>query len=204
MQMISIIDYGIGNLGSIANMFDYIGVETEILSDPDKIYNAKKIIMPGVGSFDAAISKINNINGLREVLNYKALKVKIPFLGICLGMQLFVNSSEEGNLSGLGWIDGKVKKFPELKNLKVPHMGWNTVALKSSDIIVKNLTNQERYYFVHSYYVELKDKKNSLMKTNYGFDFDSGIFQENLYGFQFHPEKSHRYGMKIFKNFSEI
>jgi glutamine amidotransferase len=202
--MISIIDYGIGNLGSIANMFDYIGVETEILSDPDKIYNAKKIIMPGVGSFDAAISKINNINGLREVLNYKALKVKIPFLGICLGMQLFVNSSEEGNLSGLGWIDGKVKKFPELKNLKVPHMGWNTVALKSSDIIVKNLTNQERYYFVHSYYVELKDKKNSLMKTNYGFDFDSGIFQENLYGFQFHPEKSHRYGMKIFKNFSEI
>jgi imidazole glycerol-phosphate synthase subunit HisH len=204
MQMISIIDYGIGNLGSIANMFDYIGVETEILSDPDKIYNAKKIIMPGVGSFDAAISKINNINGLREVLNYKALKVKIPFLGICLGMQLFVNSSEEGNLSGFGWIDGKVKKFPELKNLKVPHMGWNTVALKSSDIIVKNLTNQERYYFVHSYYVELKDKKNSLMKTNYGFDFDSGIFQENLYGFQFHPEKSHRYGMKIFKNFSEI
>jgi glutamine amidotransferase len=202
--MISIIDYGIGNLGSIANMFDYIGVETEILSDPDKIYNAKKIIMPGVGSFDAAISKINNINGLREVLNYKALKVKIPFLGICLGMQLFVNSSEEGNLSGFGWIDGKVKKFPELKNLKVPHMGWNTVALKSSDIIVKNLTNQERYYFVHSYYVELKDKKNSLMKTNYGFDFDSGIFQENLYGFQFHPEKSHRYGMKIFKNFSEI
>jgi glutamine amidotransferase len=185
-------------------MFDYIGVETEILSDPDKIYNAKKIIMPGVGSFDAAISKINNINGLREVLNYKALKVKIPFLGICLGMQLFVNSSEEGNLSGFGWIDGKVKKFPELKNLKVPHMGWNTVALKSSDIIVKNLTNQERYYFVHSYYVELKDKKNSLMKTNYGFDFDSGIFQENLYGFQFHPEKSHRYGMKIFKNFSEI
>jgi glutamine amidotransferase len=202
--MISIIDYGIGNLGSIANMLDYIGVETEILSDPDKIYNAKKIIMPGVGSFDAAISKINNINGLREVLNYKALKVKIPFLGICLGMQLFVNSSEEGNLSGFGWIDGKVKKFPELKNLKVPHMGWNTVALKSSDIIVKNLTNQERYYFVHSYYVELKDKKNSLMKTNYGFDFDSGIFQENLYGFQFHPEKSHRYGMKIFKNFSEI
>jgi glutamine amidotransferase len=202
--MISIIDYGIGNLGSIANMLDYIGVETEILSDPDKIYNAKKIIMPGVGSFDAAISKINNINGLREVLNYKALKVKIPFLGICLGMQLFVNSSEEGNLSGFGWIDGKVKKFPELKNLKVPHMGWNTVALKSSDIIVKNLTNQEKYYFVHSYYVELKDKKNSLMKTNYGFDFDSGIFQENLYGLQFHPEKSHRYGMKIFKNFSEI
>ena len=109
--MISIIDYGIGNLGSIANMLDYIGVETEILSDPDKIYNAKKIIMPGVGSFDAAISKINNINGLREVLNYKALKVKIPFLGICLGMQLFVNSSEEGNLSGFGWIDGKVKKL---------------------------------------------------------------------------------------------
>jgi glutamine amidotransferase len=119
-------------------------------------------------------------------------------------MQLMTKFSEEGKLNGLGWIDAVVKKFKTTTTLKVPHMGWNTVALKASDRIVKNLTNLERYYFVHSYYVKIKDKKNSLMKTNYGFDFDSGIFQENLYGFQFHPEKSHRYGMKIFKNFSEI
>jgi glutamine amidotransferase len=202
--MITIIDYGLGNLVSINNMFKYIGINSEIKSDLDSIKRAQKIVLPGVGRFDAAMTYINTKKGLRDILDYKALKEKIPILGICLGMQLMTKFSEEGKLNGLGWIDAVVKKFKTTTTLKVPHMGWNTVALKASDRIVKNLTNLERYYFVHSYYVKIKDKKNSLMKTNYGFDFDSGIFQENLYGFQFHPEKSHRYGMKIFKNFSEI
>ena len=202
--MITIVDYGLGNLVSINNMFKYIGINSEIKSDLDSIERAQKIVLPGVGRFDAAMHYINTKNGLRKILDYKALKEKIPILGICLGMQLMTKFSEEGKLKGLGWIDAEVKKFEVNATLKVPHMGWNAVTLQTSDIILKNLTNLERYYFVHSYYVKIKDKKNSLMKTNYGFDFDSGIFQENLYGFQFHPEKSHRYGMKILKNFSEI
>jgi glutamine amidotransferase len=202
--MITIIDYGIGNIGSIINMLTYIGVKSRATSDPDKIYNSTKLILPGVGSFDTAMHKINNINGLKESLSHKVLKDQIPLMGICLGMQLITNSSEEGKLPGLGWIDANAKKFPVLKRLKVPHMGWNNVRIISPNKITKNLSDKEKYYFVHSYYVSVKDQKYSLMKTKYGLDFDSGIFFENIYGFQFHPEKSNKYGMKLLKNFSEI
>ena len=202
--MITIIDYGIGNIGSIINMLNYIGVKSKATSDPDEIYSSTKLILPGVGAFDAAMQKINNINGLKESLSQKVVKDKVPLMGICLGMQLITNSSEEGKLPGLGWIDSDVKKFPVSKKLKVPHMGWNNVRIISPNKITKNLTDKEKYYFVHSYYVSVNDQKYSLMKTEYGLDFDSGIFFENIYGFQFHPEKSNKYGMKLLKNFSEI
>ena len=202
--MITIIDYGIGNIGSIINMLDYIGIKSKATSDPDEVYNSKKLILPGVGAFDSAMQKINSIKDLKESLSQKVIKDKVPLMGICLGMQLLTNSSEEGNLPGLGWIDADVKKFPVSKKMKVPHMGWNNVQIISTDKITKNLTEKEKYYFVHSYYVSVKDKKNSLMTTKYGLEFDSGIFFENIYGFQFHPEKSNKYGMKLLKNYSEI
>lgn len=202
--MITIIDYGIGNIGSIINILNYIGVKSKATSDPDDIYKSTKLILPGVGAFDAAMQKINNIDGLKESLTLKVIKEKVPLMGICLGMQLITNSSEEGDLPGFGWIDANVKRFPVSKKMKVPHMGWNNVQIISHNKITKNLSDKEKYYFVHSYYVSVKDQKYSLMKTIYGLEFDSGIFFENIYGFQFHPEKSNKYGMKLLKNFSEI
>lgn len=205
--MITIVDYGMGNLGSIKNMFKYIGVEAVIENDVDKIKNASKILLPGVGSFDAAMKRINE-NGLKEVLDEKALKEKIPVLGICLGMQLLTNSSEEGKLNGLGWISAETLSFKEKinKEYRVPHMGWNIVKKSNESQLLDGFDSFEevRFYFVHSYFVRVKNESNSLMKTNYGFEFDSAIINENIYGAQFHPEKSHKFGMKLFENFARI
>ena len=201
--MIVIIDYGMGNLGSILNMCRFLNIEASIEDDVELIKNAKKIILPGVGSFDTAMERIKK-NGLQDVLNKKALEEKIPFLGICLGMQLLTNRSQEGSLPGLGWIDAEAIKFPENRVLKVPHVGWNEAKPGKSDPMVKGLLEDSRFYFVHSYFVKTNNSEHSLMKTNYGITFDSAISKDNIYGFQFHPEKSHKYGMKILKNFSEI
>ena len=203
--MITIINYGMGNLGSINNMFKKIGVKSIITSDIDEIKKSKKIVLPGVGSFDVAMEKINNL-GIRKVLDKKVLIDKTPILGICLGMQLLTNSSEEGVKSGLGWINGKAINFKNKidKKLKIPHMGWNSVKIVNKSPFVNDCSDMDRYYFVHSYFVKVKNNSNSLMKTNYGIDFDSAIVKNNIYGTQFHPEKSHKYGIKLFKNFSKI
>lgn len=205
--MITIVDYGMGNLGSIKNMFKYIGVEAEIQSDVDKIKNASKILLPGVGSFDTAMKKINE-SDLKELLNEKALKEQVPVLGICLGMQLLTNSSEEGNLAGLGWIDAKTMSFKDRidKKYKIPHMGWNIVNKSNDSLLNSGFEEFEetRFYFVHSYFVKVEDEKNSILKTNYGLEFDSAIQKDNIYGAQFHPEKSHKFGMKLFENFARI
>lgn len=205
--MITIVDYGMGNLGSIKNMFKYIGVESIIESDPDKIKNASKILLPGVGSFDNAMQKINE-NGLKEVLNEKALKEQVPVLGICLGMQLLTDSSEEGVLRGLGWISAKALSFKGRidATYKVPHMGWNVVHKANQSKLTEDFESFEelRFYFVHSYFVKVENEKNIILKTHYGFDFDSAIQKENIYGAQFHPEKSHKFGMKLFENFARI
>lgn len=205
--MVTIINYGMGNLGSIKNMFKYIGVEAIIESDIDKIAKASKILLPGVGSFDAAMKRINDSN-LIEVLNEKALKEQIPILGICLGMQLMTKSSDEGNLRGLGWIDAKTLSFRNFlqSNVRVPHMGWNYVKISNTSLLTAELKEDEeaRFYFVHSYFVRVEDEKNSILKTNYGINFDSAIQKDNIYGAQFHPEKSHKFGMKIFENFARI
>lgn len=203
--MITIIDYGLGNLGSIYNMFNKINVKCEITSDPDKIYVASKILLPGVGAFDAAMKRINESN-LLEVLNKKALVDKVPFLGICLGMQLLTERSEEGVLEGLKYIKGSTKRF-ELhdKALKIPHMGWNVVNLKrDSPITVDMNLEEQRFYFVHSFYVKCEFEENIVAQTHYGIEFDCIIQNGNVFGAQFHPEKSHRFGMRLLSNFSKI
>ncbi|MEW6506960.1 MAG: imidazole glycerol phosphate synthase subunit HisH [Bacteroidota bacterium] len=203
--MITIIDYGMGNLGSIYNMFKRIKVDSEITGNIVKIEKAKKILLPGVGSFDKAISIIDDL-GLREILNKKAVIEKIPFLGVCLGMQLLTDFSEEGNLQGLCYISAKTIKFKFSDNhYKIPHMGWNSVKLTGSNALIRDLPEEPRFYFVHSYYVKVEDKSNTLLKTMYGgIEFDSAIAKDNIYGVQFHPEKSHRYGMKLLENFARI
>lgn len=196
-----------GNVGSIQNMFKYIGVESKIESNPDKIKDASKILLPGVGSFDTAMKKIREKN-LLEVLNEKALKEQVPVLGICLGMQLLTNKSEEGNFEGLGWIDAQTINFEDKidKKLKIPHMGWNIVKESNKSLLTQGFKEfgETRFYFVHSYFVKVEDEKNSILKTQYGIEFDSAIQKDNIFGAQFHPEKSHKFGMKLFENFARI
>lgn len=205
--MITIIDYGIGNLGSIKNMFKYIGVESVIENDIDKIQHASKILLPGVGSFDAAMKKINQ-SDLKEVLYQKALKEQVPVLGICLGMQLLTDSSTEGSLEGLGWIPAKTISFKGLieEKYRIPHMGWNIVEESNKSELTADFDqlDETRFYFVHSYFVKVEDEKNSILKTNYGVEFDSAIQKDNIFGAQFHPEKSHKFGMKLFENFAKV
>lgn len=203
--MITIVDYGMGNLGSILNMFKRIGVESEITKDKEKIASATKVLLPGVGSFDAAMERIDH-GGFREILNKKALNDRIPILGICLGMQLLTESSEEGKLPGLGWIPGKTIKFNFDGNskLKVPHMGWNSVFEKNPSLLIRNLSPEPRFYFVHSYYVKADDPGNVLTTTIHGLEFHSIVQRGNIFGAQFHPEKSHKFGMKLLENFAHL
>jgi imidazole glycerol-phosphate synthase subunit HisH len=203
--MIVIADYGMGNLGSIFNMFKKIGAKAMISSDLEEIRKAPKILLPGVGSFDTAMNKINE-TGMQEVLNQKALVEKVPVLGICLGMQLLTESSEEGTKKGLNWIPAQTMKFKFVKeqNLKIPHMGWNEVTPSSPSNLTKDLPQPSRFYFVHSYYVKVEHEENSILKTTYGITFDSAIQKDNIYGAQFHPEKSHKYGIKLFDNFVKL
>ena len=202
--MITIIDYGMGNLGSVINMFKRIGVVSKITSDLKEIKRAKKILLPGVGSFDKAMRKIND-SGIKEILDYKVLKEEIPILGICLGMQLLTKSSEEGVEKGLGYIDAFTKRFSfQDKKYKVPHMGWNLVEKSTPSELTSDFDEESKFYFVHSFYVKVNSEENSIFKTMYGFKFDSAIQYKNIFGAQFHPEKSHKFGMKLLKNFSKI
>lgn len=201
---IAIIDYGMGNHGSMLNMLKRIGVSASIVSDPVQINEAQKIILPGVGSFDAAMKRINSVLGLRDVLETKALQHRVPLLGVCLGMQLLTKRSEEGKLPGLAWIAADTVRLPSLPGLKVPHMGWNLALPLRASAITANLVENSRFYFVHSYYVNVEDAKHALMRSQYGCDFASAIGHENIYGVQFHPEKSHRFGMQVLKNFASI
>lgn len=202
--MITIVNYGMGNLGSMLNMFKRIGVQVRIESDAEVIRNAEKLVLPGVGAFDAAMLRINEQPGLREVLEHKVLIEQVPVLGVCLGMQLLTRSSEEGRLPGLGWIPGATRRFPRLDGLKVPHMGWNIASVSCPSRLTTGVDPEPRYYFVHSYYVQVDDPAHSVMRSHYGIDFDSAIGRDNIFGAQFHPEKSHRFGMQILTNFAEL
>ncbi len=202
--MITILNFGLGNIGSIQNMLHYFELDTQVTTDIEVIKKASKFILPGVGAFDTAIKKIKSKDGLYEVLNEQIIVKKKPILGVCLGMQLFMNKSDEGKEKGFGWINGEVKKFPKIKYLKVPHMGWNKVFFERKSKLTKDLKNDSRFYFVHSYFVKPKDKKVSILSTIYSSKFSSAIEKDNIFGVQFHPEKSHKFGMKIFKNFSEL
>jgi|SRR5215217_2006310 len=201
--MITIVDYGMGNLGSVLNMFRKVGAAAEITSDLQKIKDARKILLPGVGAFDAAMKRINE-SGLREVLTAKATIDKVPVLGICLGMQLMTNSSEEGALPGLGWIDAVTKRFAASPGLKVPHMGWNILKPVHAHPLLNDLPEEPRFYFVHSYYVTTSRPAETIATASYGSDFAAVIARDHMMGAQFHPERSHRFGARLLENFAHI
>lgn len=203
--MIVIIDYGIGNLASVLNMFKKIGVSDVCISKDEAIIaNATKLLLPGVGAFDAGMNNLEQSH-LIPLLNKKVLEEKVPVLGICLGMQLLTKRSEEGVKTGLGWIDAETVKFnlnPALK-LKVPHMGWNYIKVRIQNPLI-DMQSKNRFYFVHSYYVKCFDESQSLATSNFGIDFTCMVNKDNIYGAQFHPEKSLKFGMKVLENFAKL
>jgi glutamine amidotransferase len=203
--MIAIIDYGMGNLGSVKRKLDLIGVKSVITDSTLEISNAEKLILPGVGHFAKAVSQLKG-RGLWEALTYEAIICKKPVLGICLGMQLMAKNSEEGYVEGLGWFDADVIKFrikDRLRN-KVPHTGWNDVILKKESELFKNLDLRSGFYFVHAYHLQCNDKEDVLSETFYEYNFVSSIQRDNLYGVQFHPEKSQTEGEQLLRNFVRL
>ena len=202
-KKISIVDYNNCNIGSVINMLRFLEIDYKVCISSKDLLNAEKILLPGVGSFDEAMKNIKKF-GFEDELNNKVLNQNVPILGICIGMQLITNSSEEGNEKGLGWINAETKKLNLDKEFNVPHMGWNTIQILNNSPIVKNFNENFKFYFVHSYHVELKDNSNAICKTPYGININSIINFKNIFAAQFHPEKSHKYGMQLFKNFAEI
>ena len=204
--MIHIIDYGMGNIGSVQNMLKKIGAKTVITSKPKELEKAEKLILPGVGAFDQGMRNITD-RDLIDVIQNKVQVQKIPFLGICLGAQLIMRRSEEGRLSGFGWIDGEVVRFQfpnDNDRLKIPYMGWNEVDIKNDNRLFCNFEEIPRFYFVHSYYIRCENKINVIASSQYGFEFAAAVNKENIWGVQFHPEKSHQFGLKVLKNFVEL
>jgi len=201
--MIAIINYNLGNPKSIKNMLGYLGVDSMISSDPNEIALADRLILPGVGHFKHGIEQLDKLN-LFEVLNQEVLIKKKPILGICLGMQLMTKHSEEGDCNGLGWLDATTRKFQISDTLKVPHMGWNDVHYKKDSKLTEDFSADPRYYFVHSYQVQCNQEADVLGTTTYGYEFVAAFEHENIYGVQFHPEKSHKYGMELLRNFNKI
>lgn len=201
--MIAIVDYGMGNLRSVLQKFKRLNVEATITSNVRDIARAKQIILPGVGHFATGMKNLKAY-GLIDILNKKVLEEKTPILGICLGVQLFTKYSEEGNVNGLGWIDAKTIKFDlNGSRLKVPHIGWNSITIKKNSHVFENVNQNELFYFVHSYHLVCNNVYDILAVTNYGIEFTSAVEKDNIYGTQFHPEKSHDFGTLILKNFVE-
>lgn len=199
--MVGIINYGLGNLGSIQNMLKVIGEKSIVSPDTDELDKCDRFILPGVGAFDAGMSKLKE-GGLAEFIKEKALIDKKPVLGICLGMQLLGRKSEEGTLPGLGLIPFDNIRFRlDAAVLKVPHMGWDIVAFKRTDPLIRTLEGTQRYYFVHSYHARCDTEENILMTCDYGYEFAAAVVQDNILGVQFHPEKSHDFGMALLRNF---
>jgi imidazole glycerol-phosphate synthase subunit HisH len=198
-----IVDYGVGNLASIQNMLKRIGFQSLITSDINVIANADKLILPGVGSYDVCVNKLNESH-LKPVLEQKVLIEKKPILGICVGMQLLFSASEEGIEKGFHWIKGTNVKFKKecMDSVqKIPHMGWTDVTMRKPSKLLKGLENESRFYFVHSYHAIVEDASDTLLEANYGYNFTAAVEKDNILGVQFHPEKSHRFGMKLFENF---
>lgn len=202
--MLVIIHSGLGNIGSLCNMLAKIGCQAKLGVNATDIEQASHLILPGVGAFDQGMQALHK-NGLVEALNEAVLTRNIPILGICLGMQLMCQSSEEGSLPGLGWIDAEIKRFNPTseRQFKVPHTGWNKVKVRKANSIIPADDQEQRFYFVHSYHVVCHQEDDVLATTSYGHDFVSAFVSKNMWGVQFHPEKSHRFGMALMKNFVE-
>ena len=207
--MICIIDYGVGNLSSIVNMIRKVGYYDVIISSSlFDIERANRVIIPGVGNFDFGMSQLKK-SGLIQSLEAKVLVEKVPTLGICLGAQMMTHGSMEGKEKGLSWIDGKTVAFDKTRvllneDLKIPHMGWcDVIPIKESKLF-SDMPSDPRFYFVHSYHLWMKDPQNVWLESNYGYPYCAAYEQDNIFGVQFHPEKSHKYGMQLFKNFIEL
>lgn len=204
--MISIVDYGLGNLKAFANIYKRLNIDVEFVKTPEQLNSAEKIILPGVGAFDHAISELN-ISGMREKLDELVLEKKVPVLGICVGMQMLGKRSDEGKLEGLGWIDADIIKF-DVNLIKqkpqLPHMGWNDVHPIANNILFQDLEANSIFYFLHSYYFSCNNPIDAIAKSEYGLDFTCAVNHENIFGVQFHPEKSHQYGIQLLKNFAKL
>jgi len=206
--MIAIIDYGLGNVRAFSNLYKRLNVPHCLADTPKALEKADKIILPGVGAFDYAMTLLNN-SGMRETLDFLVLENRIPVLGICVGMQILADYSEEGVLDGLGWIPGSVKKIPEQDTVErdrypLPHMGWNTLEIEQQDPLLQGLDSDPRFYFLHSYYFRCADATSSLASADYGLKFSCIIKRGNIYGVQCHPEKSHNNGITLLKNFAQV
>jgi glutamine amidotransferase len=203
---VAIIDYDLGNLRSVQKAFERLGHKVIISRDAEILNCADKLVLPGVGHFSEGMTKLKKY-GLVEQLNHLVLHKRVPILGICLGMQLMTKFSEEGMNHGLGWVDAQTLLFQKnslTAYMKVPHMGWNTICNASDHKITNNITINDQFYFTHSYFVKCEEINQVLFTTEYGVKFDSGFKKENIMGIQFHPEKSHKSGLKILKNFIEF
>ncbi|MHB8108690.1 MAG: imidazole glycerol phosphate synthase subunit HisH [Syntrophorhabdaceae bacterium] len=204
--MIGIVNYGLGNVHAFANIYKRLNIPAIIASSPDELHGVDRIILPGVGSFDWAMKRLNG-SGMRNILEEMVLGEQIPVLGICVGMQIMAKRSEEGKLAGLGWIDAEVKKFNSSsfhQMTHLPHMGWNDVMPRNKDGLFMNLALGARFYFLHSYYFLLHDENETIAITDYNVPYTSATKSGNVFGVQFHPEKSHHWGIQLLKNFTEI
>lgn len=204
--MITIVDYNTGNLKSIVNMLGHLGIPATISREQDTILQASKLILPGVGTFDYGMSMLRKLD-LVDVLEQKVLHEETPVLGICLGAQLLTYRSEEGVESGLGWINAETRRFRlprEDHHLRIPHMGWAETEYRKSSRIFNNAVSTPRFYYVHSYHLVCSHEQNELCHAIHGYRFATGIEHKNIVGVQFHPEKSHRFGMQVLKNFAEL
>ena len=203
--MITIIDYKTGNLGSIRNILKRIGEDSVVTSEKEVIAKATKLVLPGVGAFDTGMKNLKALN-LVDILNEKVIEEKIPVLGICLGMQLLSKGSEEGDLPGLGWIDAATKRFrfEDTNEYKIPHMGWNFIKQVKESKLLKDMYTDARFYYVHSFYFSPNRHEDILTTTEYEMEFTSAVEMGNILGVQFHPEKSHKFGMKLLKNFVDF
>ncbi len=207
--MIGILDYGLGNVTALVNCYDRLGIPVLRVKDKSMLDRADRLILPGVGAFDKAMTLFND-SGLRDAVESQVIGLKKPIFGICVGMQMLASSSDEGQEKGLGWIPGKVEHLSKLGDQvpKVfPHMGWNDISPKpgfASDHLFKNLDHEKRYYFLHSYFFKAADSKYVLSEVSYGVSFACAVMNENIVGVQFHPEKSHQNGLALLKNFSEV
>jgi glutamine amidotransferase len=204
--MITIIDYGVGNIFAFQNVYKRLNIPTKIAKKVNDLEEVEKIILPGVGHFDYAMSQLNK-SGMRDRLDELVIKEKKKVIGICVGMQMMGKKSDEGEMNGLGWIDAEIKKFDVSKityHTKLPHMGWNDVYPKEGHELFQGLEKDAIFYFLHSYYFKCNDEKNRIAKTDYGIEFTSSVQNDNVYGIQFHPEKSHSYGEKLLYNFAKL
>lgn len=204
--MITIIDYGLGNIQAFVNVYKRLHIPVTVATTPDEIRVASKLILPGVGAFDHAMERLNG-SGMREAIDTAVLLEKVPVLGVCVGMQMLAHSSEEGVLPGLGWIAGTVKNFRSdtaLTDLPLPHMGWNDVVATSGCALFKGIEHGSRFYFLHSYFFDCIDSQNIAARAKYGLEFSCAVSADNVYGVQCHPEKSHHFGVTLLKNFAEL